>query len=108
MTGRSDEANDGAAVREHQQRTTDKGQRTRMQLAFSTNAYLRYPFDEAAERIAALGYQGLELLADVPHAWPAGLLDVQKRAIHAAMERTGLAFSNINAFECGSITRGGH
>ena len=44
-----------------------------MRLAFSTNAYLRYPFDEAAERIAALGYEGLELLADVPHAWPAGL-----------------------------------
>ena len=58
-----------------------------MRLAFSTNAYLRYPFDEAAARIAALGYQGLELLADVPHAWPAGLLDVQKRAIRQAMER---------------------
>jgi len=36
-----------------------------MQLAFSTNAYLRHGFPEAAERIAALGYQGLELLADV-------------------------------------------
>ena len=44
-----------------------------MRLAFSTNAYLRFPFDEAADRIAALGYEGLELLADVPHAWPAGL-----------------------------------
>ena len=50
-----------------------------MRLAFSTNAYLKHPFDEAAARIAALGYEGLELLADVPHAWPAGLLDVQKR-----------------------------
>ena len=52
-----------------------------MRLAFSTNAYLKHPFDEAAARIAALGYEGLELLADVPHAWPAGLLDVQKRGI---------------------------
>ena len=59
-----------------------------MRLAFSTNAYLKYPFDEAASRIAALGYEGLELLADVPHAWPAGLLDVQKRAILQAMERS--------------------
>ena len=48
-----------------------------MRLAFSTNAYLKHPFDEAASRIASLGYDGLELLADVPHAWPAGLLDVQ-------------------------------
>ncbi len=67
-----------------------------MRLAFSTNAYLRYPFEEAAERIAALGYEGLEILADVPHAWPAGLLEGPKRAILAAMERNGLAFSNMN------------
>ena len=74
-----------------------------MQLAFSTNAYLRHPFEEAAQRIAGLGYQGLELLADVPHAWPAGLLAVQKRGILAAMERTRLAFSNINAFMMNAI-----
>ena len=74
-----------------------------MKLAFSTNAYLRYPFDEAAARIAGLGYQGLELLADVPHAWPAGLLEVQKQAIRKAMERTGLAFSNINSFMMNAV-----
>jgi sugar phosphate isomerase/epimerase len=74
-----------------------------MRLSFSTNAYLRYPFDEAAQRIAAIGYAGLELLADVPHAWPAGLLDIQKRGILQSMERTGLAFSNINAFMMNAI-----
>jgi sugar phosphate isomerase/epimerase len=74
-----------------------------MRLAFSTNAYLRHPFDEAAERIAAIGYEGLELLADVPHAWPAGLLDIQKRGILEAMERSGLAFSNINAFMMNAV-----
>jgi len=74
-----------------------------MRLAFSTNAYLRHPFDEAAQRIAAIGYTGLELLADVPHAWPAGLLDVQKRGILKSMERAGLAFSNINAFMMNAV-----
>jgi sugar phosphate isomerase/epimerase len=74
-----------------------------MRLAFSTNAYLRHPFHEAAERIAGLGYEGLELLADVPHAWPAGLLDVQKRGILEAMERFDLAFSNINAFMMNAV-----
>jgi sugar phosphate isomerase/epimerase len=74
-----------------------------MRLAFSTNAYLRYPFDEAADRIAALGYEGLELLADVPHAWPAGLLGGTKRGIRAAMERNRLAFSNVNAFMMNAI-----
>lgn len=74
-----------------------------MRLAFSTNAYLRFPFDEAADRIAGFGYEGLELMADVPHAWPAGLLDGPKRAIRAAMERNHLTFSNVNAFMMNAI-----
>jgi len=74
-----------------------------MHLAFSTNAYLKHPFDEAAARIASAGYEGLELLADVPHAWPAGLLESQKRGILKAMDQAGLAFSNINAFMMNAV-----
>jgi sugar phosphate isomerase/epimerase len=74
-----------------------------VKLAFSSNAYLKHPFDETAERIAAIGYDGLELLADVPHAWPAGLLEGPKKAIREAMARTGLAFSNINAFMMNAV-----
>ncbi len=74
-----------------------------MKLAFSTNAYLRHPFDEAAARIAAIGYQGLELLADVPHAWPAGLLEGSKQGIRDAMAKNGLQFSNINSFMMNAI-----
>ncbi len=74
-----------------------------MRLAFSTNAYRRFPFDEAAARIASLGYAGLELMADVPHAWPACLLEGPKRAIREAMERNSLKFSNVNAFMMNAI-----
>ncbi|QDV33789.1 sugar phosphate isomerase/epimerase family protein [Tautonia plasticadhaerens] len=74
-----------------------------MRLAFSTNAYMRFPFEEAASRIASIGYEGLELMADVPHAWPAGLLDGPKRAIREAMDRHGLRFSNVNAFMMNAI-----
>jgi sugar phosphate isomerase/epimerase len=42
-------------------------------------------------------------MADVPHAWPAGLLDGPKRGIRAAMERNRLAFSNVNAFMMNAI-----
>jgi sugar phosphate isomerase/epimerase len=69
-----------------------------MKLAFSTNAYLNHTFPEAAKRIAAIGYAGLELMADVPHAWPAYLLPESKRAIREAMAANRLAFSNVNAF----------
>jgi sugar phosphate isomerase/epimerase len=74
-----------------------------LKLAFSTNAYLKFPFDEAALRIASIGYSGLELLADVPHAWPAGLLPESKRSIGKAMERTGLAISNVYAFMMNAV-----
>ncbi len=74
-----------------------------MRLAFSTNAYMRFPFDEAAARIADLGYDGLELMADVPHAWPNGLLPGAKKAIVAAMQSQSLEFSNVNAFMMNAI-----
>ena len=74
-----------------------------MRLAFSTNAYMKCPFEEAASRIAALGYEGLELMADVPHAWPAGLLDASKAAIRDAMTRRRLEFSNVNAFMMNAV-----
>ncbi len=74
-----------------------------IRFAFSTNAYLRFSFEETAERIAALGYAGLELMADVPHAWPAGLLPGSKAAIKSAMAKNGLEFSNVNAFMMNAI-----
>jgi sugar phosphate isomerase/epimerase len=74
-----------------------------MKLAFSSNAYLRYPIDETIARIAALGYRGIEVLADVPHAWPAGLLPVQRDAIRKSLDRHNLTISNVNAFMMNAI-----
>ncbi|HET6575766.1 MAG TPA: sugar phosphate isomerase/epimerase family protein, partial [Fimbriiglobus sp.] len=69
-----------------------------MQLAFSTNAYLNYSFAEAVHRLAAIGYRGVEVMADVPHAWPAYLLPEHKRAIRDALAANDLRISNVNAF----------
>jgi sugar phosphate isomerase/epimerase len=69
-----------------------------MQLAFSTNAYLNHSFADTCERLAGIGYRGVEIMADVPHAWPAYLLPEHKRAIRAALDANNLSISNINAF----------
>src|SRR6266851_5500671 len=69
-----------------------------MQLAFSTNAYLKFSFAEAVARLARLGYAGVEIMADVPHAWPAFLLDEQKQGLRDALANNRLRISNINAF----------
>jgi sugar phosphate isomerase/epimerase len=74
-----------------------------MKLAFSSNAYLQLPVEVAIERIANLGYTGIEIQADVPHAWPAGLLDVQKASIRGALAKHGLAISNLNAFMMNAV-----
>lgn len=69
-----------------------------MRLAYSSNAYMRFSLEETAARISALGYQGLELLADVPHAWPAGLLEERRHAIRDCLAAHGLAIANVNGF----------
>jgi sugar phosphate isomerase/epimerase len=74
-----------------------------LRLAFSSNAYLDVPVEQAIARIAAAGYHGIELLADVPHAWPAGLLASQKQTIRRALADHGLAISNINAFMMNAV-----
>lgn len=72
-------------------------------IAFSANAFLRYPFPEAARCIRAAGYQGIEILADVPHAWPVFLLEEQKQAIRQALADHGLSISNMNAFMMNAV-----
>lgn len=74
-----------------------------MKLAFSSNAYMQFSIEETIRRIAAIGYRGIELLADVPHAWPAGLLPERREAIRRAVDSAGLTISNINAFMMNAV-----
>jgi sugar phosphate isomerase/epimerase len=79
---------------------TERGRK----LAFSSNAYLKFPFAEAARRIARQGYRAIEIMADVPHAWPACLLESQKKDIERALRWNHLAISNLNAFMMNAIS----
>jgi sugar phosphate isomerase/epimerase len=75
-----------------------------MKLAFSTNGYLKFSFAEAVRRLAGIGYAGIEIMADVPHAWPACLLEEQKQGIRKALADNKVAISNINAFMMNAIS----
>jgi sugar phosphate isomerase/epimerase len=74
-----------------------------VKLAFSSNAYLQFSIEETIRRIAEIGYRGIELLADVPHAWPAGLLPERREAIRRSLDDHGLTISNINAFMMNAV-----
>ena len=69
-----------------------------MQLAFSTNAYLNHSIAETTARLAGIGYRGVEIMADVPHAWPAYMLPEHIQSLRDNLAKNNLAISNINAF----------
>jgi sugar phosphate isomerase/epimerase len=74
-----------------------------MKLAFSSNAYTHFSIEDTIRKVAELGYSGIELLADVPHAWPAGLLEERKQSIRDRLEKHDLTISNVNAFMMNAI-----
>jgi sugar phosphate isomerase/epimerase len=74
-----------------------------MKLAFSSNAYMHFSIEQTIAQIAACGYPGIEILADVPHAWPAGLLERSKQSIRDALEEHQLTISNVNAFMMNAV-----
>ncbi|MGA2499400.1 MAG: sugar phosphate isomerase/epimerase family protein [Tepidisphaeraceae bacterium] len=67
-------------------------------LAFSTNAFKKNTLEEAIDAIAAVGYRGLELMADVPHAYPQNMPPGRIAAVQTQLRKHGLTVSNINAF----------
>jgi sugar phosphate isomerase/epimerase len=67
-----------------------------MKLAFSTNAYTRFPLLDALRGIKAAGFDGVEILADVPHAYPDAIDDSLVANIRHELARLKLAVSNVN------------
>ncbi len=67
-----------------------------MKLAFSTNAYTRFSLFDALRGIRAAGFGGVEILADVPHAYPAWISRTQTDFIRDELSRLGLSVSNVN------------
>jgi len=69
-----------------------------MKLAYSSNAYKQATLERAIDSIAAIGYSGAEIMADVPHAYPPEMPAARIEAVRAQMQRLNLAVSNVNAF----------
>jgi sugar phosphate isomerase/epimerase len=69
-----------------------------MNLAFSTNAFKRYTLEDSIREIAKIGYRGVEILCDEPHAYPPGIGNGQVQSLKYAISSSGLQISNLNAF----------
>ena len=69
-----------------------------MVLGYSTNAYVKFTVAEALERVAALGFRGVEIMCDRPHLYPPDF-DAQALAgIQEILTRCGLKVTNLNSF----------
>lgn len=68
-----------------------------MRTAYSTNAYTRHSLTSAVERIAALGFDGVEILCDAPHWLPGRTSEREVAAMAERLDRLSLAVSNLNA-----------
>ncbi len=69
-----------------------------IRLAFSSNAFKKNTLDEAIEVIGGIGYSAVELMADVPHAYPPNMNAKSVDQTLRAIESRRLTVSNINAF----------
>ena len=69
-----------------------------MKLAFSTNAFKDYTLVAAIEAIKKIGYSGVEILCDIPHAYPPSFGDDQLETTLQALSSHGISISNLNAF----------
>ena len=68
------------------------------QLAFSTNAFKQSTLEEAIRAIAAIGYRGVEIMADKPHMRPDTFTDADAERVRRLIADVGLVVSNVNAF----------
>jgi sugar phosphate isomerase/epimerase len=69
-----------------------------IKLAFSTNAFKRYSLEDSIREIAKVGYSGVEILCDIPHAYAPTFTDDQVRSLKKALESSNMQISNLNAF----------
>lgn len=69
-----------------------------MVLGYSTNAFVKYSLFEAVETIAALGFKGVEIMADRPHLYPPDFDDDGLDKLAAMLRQHDLAVTNLNSF----------
>src|SRR5215217_3072271 len=67
-----------------------------MKLGFSSNAFKKFSLEQCIPLISKIGYSAIEILCDLPHAYPPKEQDVTKTK--ALLSKHNLEISNLNAF----------
>ena len=68
-----------------------------MKFAFSSNAYRNYSIEDTIDSIHDAGYSGIEIMCDIPHAFPP-LKNEKINSIKKALDKNMMDISNLNGF----------
>lgn len=69
-----------------------------MRFAFSSNAFTNYSLTQSIKEIANVGYDGVEIMCDVPHAYPPNMDEANINEINKSLISNKMQVSNLNAF----------
>ncbi|MFD2658447.1 sugar phosphate isomerase/epimerase family protein [Gracilibacillus thailandensis] len=69
-----------------------------IKLAFSSNGFKKYSILETIDILAEIGYDGIEILQDIPHAFPPDTTEEKLIEIQQRLDYRQIGISNMNAF----------
>jgi sugar phosphate isomerase/epimerase len=69
-----------------------------MIIGYSTNAFVKFSLFEAVEKIANLGFRGLEIMCDRPHLYPPDYGEEKLSRLKTLINDCGLKVTNLNSF----------
>jgi sugar phosphate isomerase/epimerase len=69
-----------------------------MIFGYSTNAFVKFSLDESLEKIAALGFRGVEIMGDRPHLYPPDFEATDLARIKENLKKHDMKVTNLNSF----------
>ena len=69
-----------------------------MVFGYSTNAFTKFSLPEALDKIAALGFGGVEIMCDSPHLYPPEYTPEDLAALGRQLTALNLKVTNLNSF----------
>ena len=69
-----------------------------MVFGYSTNAFKNFTLNEAIEKIARIGFKGVEILGDRPHLYPPDFDENQLARLNEVLVKNDIKLTNLNSF----------
>ena len=69
-----------------------------VKFGYSTNAFVKFPLIESVEKIAKLGFRGVEIMCDRPHLYPPEFGAEEMVRLQEVLQAWDLKVTNLNSF----------